>query len=455
MRIAGAVGLLGAAGVSFLMGGCASVPQDAGFGETRAAVEARTGARAVWNRGGEEDREVAEQTSALLAKDMSADDAVQLAVLNNPELQVVYEELGVAQADVVQAGLLKNPVFSASVRFPARPYHGVDAGVEEEFVDLLFLPARKKMAESEFAASKARVGGRVVALAAEVRRAYYRAAAAGEIVGIRKEAQDAADSSAELAGRLFEAGNITELARDSYRAEAGQSKLDAGDAALELAEARQELAKLMGLTMRLGEMRVAGGLAELPVKELAEEELRKRALGQRLEVIAARQEAAALLQQKDVAGTAAAISGGSVGAELVRDPDVKTTIGPAVSVAVPVFDQGQAANAKAVAQWRQAQARVRETGAEVTAEVGLAFERMSAARDRAAFDRETLFPLRQRMTQQTLQQYNGMLASPFALIEAKRAELSARVEAVQAVEAYWIARADMEKAIGGKLTEDR
>ena len=55
---------------------------------------------------------------ALLEDALMADKAVQVALLNNRELQAMYTELGVAQADLVQAGLLTNPVFDGAAFFP-------------------------------------------------------------------------------------------------------------------------------------------------------------------------------------------------------------------------------------------------------------------------------------------------------------------------------------------------
>ena len=101
-----------------LFTGCATFDHRAGFDEVSATVQARSGKRAVWNLGTELDAQVAQDVHALLQNPLTADTAVQVALLNNRELQAIYSELGVAQADLVQAGLLANPVFDGAVFFP-------------------------------------------------------------------------------------------------------------------------------------------------------------------------------------------------------------------------------------------------------------------------------------------------------------------------------------------------
>src|SRR5688572_3888633 len=88
-----------------LLGGCASVPREAGFGDVQKTLAERSALRVHWNQGTEADRAVAERIGSLLAAPLTADAAVEVAVLNNRRLQAVYEELSVAQGDLIQAGL--------------------------------------------------------------------------------------------------------------------------------------------------------------------------------------------------------------------------------------------------------------------------------------------------------------------------------------------------------------
>ncbi|HYU70553.1 MAG TPA: RND transporter, partial [Burkholderiales bacterium] len=104
------------AGVSALaliyVAGCASLSPDAGFKDVQTLSAARLEQRVRWNRSSEDDRAAAEVTQNLLVQPLDADAAVQIALLNNRGLQATYGELGIAQADVVSAGRLANPLVS-------------------------------------------------------------------------------------------------------------------------------------------------------------------------------------------------------------------------------------------------------------------------------------------------------------------------------------------------------
>jgi len=112
---------------------------------------------------------VDEQLHKLLAKPLDADDAVQVALLKNRHLQGNYEELGIAQADLVQAGLLKNPVFSGDLKFStAGGGTKVELAVVDDFLDVLYIPMRKSIAATALQGQKLRVSIAVIDLASEV-----------------------------------------------------------------------------------------------------------------------------------------------------------------------------------------------------------------------------------------------------------------------------------------------
>lgn len=154
--------------LAFMASGCAPVPREAGFDDVQTLVSARSDSRILWNHGTREDPEVSRSVDALLTGELSAEAAV------NPALQAEYEDVGVSQADLVQAGLLRNPVLFSTVRFPDRPPSGLILKFEvaQEFLDLLLLPARKRLAADEFERVKLRVAGRVLDIAPGTSRAY-------------------------------------------------------------------------------------------------------------------------------------------------------------------------------------------------------------------------------------------------------------------------------------------
>ena len=155
--------------------GCATFDHRAGFSDVSMAVEARSGKRVVWNLGTELDEQTAQEVRALLHDTLTADGAVQVALLNNRDLQALYAELGVAQADLVQAGLLRNSVFDGNVRFLVGDGSAkVDLDVALDFLGIFYLPLRKRVAAARFEEAKLQVTGAVLDFAATVQASFYR-----------------------------------------------------------------------------------------------------------------------------------------------------------------------------------------------------------------------------------------------------------------------------------------
>src|SRR5436309_14505154 len=144
------------------LAGCAHVDPNPAFRELANTVHLRTGKRVQWNRGTAQDAEAQAAVASLLRHSLTADAALQVALLSNRNLQATYEELGIAQADLVEAGLLKNPVFAFQRRFPGK---SMEMDVLKEFIDILLLPLRKRVAAAAFEAEKLHVGHEILSLA--------------------------------------------------------------------------------------------------------------------------------------------------------------------------------------------------------------------------------------------------------------------------------------------------
>jgi cobalt-zinc-cadmium efflux system outer membrane protein len=142
----------------------------------------------------------------------------------------------------------------------------------------------------------------------------------------------------------------------------------------------------------------------------------------------------------------------SIFAHFERDADGTKTLGPGVELPLPIFNQGQASVAAAQARLRQSQRRYAALAVEVRAEVRRARNRMAAARDRAEYYRLVVVPLRHQIVQQTQLQYNAMGVGVFQLLQARRDEIDAGREYVEVLTDYWVARSELQRAVGRRLT---
>src|SRR5260370_12898399 len=223
--------------------GCAHVNPNPAFQELAKTVHVRTGKRVQWNRGTAQDAEAQAAVASLLRHPLTADAAVQVALLNNRNLQATYEELGIAQADLVEAGLLRNPIFTFERRFPRQ---ALEMDLLKEFIDILLLPLRKRIAAAQFEAAKLPVVHQILNVAGEVRGAFYEHQGDQQLVDLLKTVADATERSAETALRMSEAGNIKNLELANEQASHAGAKIELAKAQSEATRSREKLNKLIG-----------------------------------------------------------------------------------------------------------------------------------------------------------------------------------------------------------------
>jgi len=441
--------LLSSLPIILFAAGCASVPRDAGFGDVHATVMARTGADLKWTRD-QAAAEIDAEVRNLLAGELTADRAVAIALLNNRELQATLEELGVAQADLLAAGLLRNPILGGEVRFPATVVRPFEITVAQPVLEIFLLPLRKRVATSAFEAAKFRVTDAVLSLESDTRAAFFRVQAAEQALASAHTLAETAETAAALAGRQQEAGNVTDLDLATERVLTEQSKLDVVQSQIELTGAREELNRDMGLESQGIDWKVAAQLPNLPATDPPLPGLEAAAVERRQDLAALRRDVEAAARALPLTRTSA-IEEAQVGAHRERDAEGGTSTGPSASVSVPIFNWGQATRRRAEARYRQATDRYQARTAQVESEVREAWGRLMATRQETELYRDALVPLSRSVVKLTQTSYNAMQVGVFQLLQAKRDEVRAERGAVDALRDYWMARARLERAIAARL----
>jgi cobalt-zinc-cadmium efflux system outer membrane protein len=437
-----------------VLGGCASMKPGLGFDDVRREVSERAGARAHWNNGSAEDKEVRDAVAAMLGRELGADEAVQIALLNNRELQATYEDLNIAQADVVRAGLLHNPVFGGEVRFATSGSGtAVALDVAQEFVGLFSMPLRKGRAEAAFEGAKVRVTRDVLDMAFEVRTSFYDYQAAEQTQEMRRTVVEATAASYELAKRLRQAGNNRDLDVSNERALHEQSRVDLAAAEAGVVAARERMNALMGLWGdQTAAWRAAVRLPPVPEEEMSAGGLERRAIESSLDLALLRGEAEIAARTAGIARPFAWLEGAEVGAAAERETEGDWTVGPSLSFPIPLFDQGQGTIGEAEARYRQAGERIMARAVEIRARVRAAHSAVLSAHDRARYYERVILPLRGQIVEQTQLQYNAMQVSAFELLQAKRDQIAAGAEYVESLRGYWNARATLDQILRGRMT---
>ena len=433
--------------------GCAQVPKEAGFNEVQGLVEERVEYRLQWNQKTEADCDVEKAIEQLLQSELSPEAAVQIALLNNRNLQAVYEDLGITQADVVEAGLLENPVLFGQARFPDKSSenNNYEFGITQNFLNILMQPARKKLSTIRFEQVKLQVADEVIQMVAEVRKAYFMVLGARQIRDLRNEIALAAGNSFELARRLHSAGNISDLELATEKAHFEQSRMELARSEATLLDEREHLTRLMGLWGSQINWRLPQQLPDIPSAEMPLEHVESMAIENRLDLAAERKAVEALAQALGITIDWRWVGQIEVGISRERETDRTWVTGPSLAIELPIFNQRQADIARLEAQLRLSQNRLSAQAIDIRSEVRSLRNRLIMQRNIIDHYRHTFLPLREQIVDLTLKNYNYMLTGAFDLIMAKQQEFEAYQKYLEAIRDYWIIRAEMQRSLGGRL----
>lgn len=433
--------------VALTLGGCASFSRDGGLDAVSAMTAERTGQDLRLPRAGDINAGQAE-LDALLERPLSADDAVRIALLGNRGLRASLGQLGVAEADLVQAGRLANPSFS----FGRMSGHGeteIERSVMFDLVGLLTMPLRRDIEARRFENAKLVAASAAVRHALDTRKAWFRAVAAGESARYAGQVHEAAQAGAELAQRMARVGNLSALDSAREQAFSAEAAAQLARARHNAAAAREQLARLMGVWGAQAGFQLPDRLPELPAKPREAANIESLAMQQRLDVRLAKLDAEATaraLGLSKATGFVNVLHAGYANASKSGEPREN---GYEIELALPLFDWGGARTAKAEALYMQAVHRTADTAINARSQVREAYSAYRTSHDLARHYRDEIVPLRKKISEETLLRYNGMLMSVFELLADTRASIGAVNAAIEAQRDFWIADADLQAAISG------
>jgi cobalt-zinc-cadmium efflux system outer membrane protein len=434
------------AGIVLLATSCASVARDAGQNDVQEAVKLRGAPAVAWNTSPQSSDD--QRVRDMLADELTADEAVAIAMVNSPRLQVTLAELGIARADLIEASTISNPVFEFEIRYPGEPFRPYEFRLAQSLIELIQLPRRRALGRAAFDAAQMRVSSEVLRFATDVRSAYFDTVAATQNVALSRVTAEAARTAAEVAVKQHAAENITDLDLENEQALYEQAKLDLARAERELLLAREALTRALGLRERNVEFTIAADFPTLPESEMTPEQLEQLAATQRLDLAIARREA-------EVAQRRVPIARLEVLEETVldfhyeREPSGEHTKGPGIEFPIPIFNTGRAARTRAEAEYLRARYTLAALEAESGSLLRAARSALAEARARVEYYRDVVVPRRQRIVELTKLEHNAMLVGVFQLLQARQNDLQARRDFIEAQREYWSARTDLDRAIQG------
>jgi cobalt-zinc-cadmium efflux system outer membrane protein len=310
---------------------------------------------------------------------------------------------------------------------------------------------RKGLGRAEFEAAKLRVTGEVLDLVGEVQEAFYDAQAAEQLLEMRRAVTDATAASLDLARRLRLAGNNRDLDVLNERALHERARLDLADAETQVVQTRERLTELMGLWGDETGWRLAQRLPELPAEDGTPEATEARAVERSIDLAILRADVEVAARSLGIARPFGGLNEAELGVAAERETDGQWSVGPSVSVPLPIFGQGGPRVAAARARLQQAGSRYYAAAVRVRSRARAAEASVLAARDRAAYSMHVMLPLQERIVAETQLQYNAMQVGAFQLLSAKRDQIEAGADYVNALRDYWQARSGLDLILAGRL----
>jgi outer membrane protein TolC len=434
------------------LAGCASFSPDSGMGVVSDVAGQVIGKDVAFMRSADDAERAGGAVRRLLSRPLTVDAAVQIALLSNKGLQAAYNELALAETDLVAQSLPPNPTFSIS-RISGNGASEVERQVVGDILALATLPFRSEIARERFRQAQLRAALETLRLAAEVRRVYFRTVAANEMVGLLTDAKSTAESTAQLAKKLGETGSLNKLDQAREQVFYAETTADLATARQEATSARERLTRLMGLWGDSLDFRLPDRLPALPRRPRTLPGIETDAVGHRIDLQIARMELTALEKALGLTQATRFVTLFDVAgiAKRTQDPE-----GPPfrergfdVQFQIPIFDGGEVRVRQAVETYNQAFNLLTEKAVNVRSEARDAYRVYRSTYDIASHYQREILPLRQIITEEMQLRFSSMQIDVFALLTEARQRLASLRAAIDAKRAFWLAQSDLQTAVNG------
>lgn len=434
---------------------CTSFSQDGGFTSVAAATQSRLNKDVYWPRSDAETAKSAAAVDHLLSRPLGPEDAVQVALLNNRDLRASFEDLKISEADLVQAGRVANPRFDFAHASADGQFDVVET-LSFNVLSLLAIPYARDVEKQRFAQTQSAVFLGVAQLAAQTREAYFDAVAAHQSLEYRSQVSAAAATGSVLAQRMRAAGNwnsIDQAHEQVFYAEATRAltRAQLADAA-----ARETLTSLLGLAdaTEPATLQLAATLPDLPagIEELPD--IERTVLQNRIDLKMMRQNVDALARRLKLVRATRFVNVLDIGPTWVKQgpSNAPHESGYAITLEVPIFDDGGARLQKSDALYVQAVERFAQAAIDARSQVRQAYAAYKASFELARQQRDVVLPLRKSVSEQNLLRYNASLISIFELLADAREQVSSVDAYITDLRDFWRAKSRLDAALLGSAT---
>jgi outer membrane protein TolC len=435
-----------------LLSGCATFSPDGGMTVVANVAEATIQKDVVSIRTEGDAQRANAAMQGLLRSGLTVDTAVQVALLNNRGLQASYNELALAEADLVGDSLPPNPTFAIS-RIAGNGALEIERQVVGDILGLATLPFRSEIARRRFQKAQLRAAEDTLRLAAEVRRSYYRAVAANELVGLLTDAKSTAESTAQLAEKLGQTGSLNKLDQAREQVFYAETTADLATLRQNATNSRERLIRLLGLWDGDAGIRLPQKLPVLPRQPLSLPRVEVDAVAHRIDLQIARIELGALARSLNLTEATRFVTMLDVAGidRKTRDPDNPPfrERGFDIQFQIPVFDGGEVRVRQATETYNQAFNLLTEKAVNVRSEARDAYRVYRSTYDIAGHYQREVLPLRKIISDEMQLRFSSMQVDVFALLTEARQRIAAFRAAIEAKRDFWLAQSELKTAVNG------
>lgn len=442
-------------GVALLLlaGGCAVPSAYDNAAVTASLLEGKVPAPLQWRRDPDADRAAREQAERLLADGLTVQEAIAVAFLTSPRLQVAFEQLEISRSELVAAVRPANPMIILGSRKPGGdlavyyPERTISVGVLQNVISLLTIPGRRAYATHNLERVRNEVAHQAAEHAAQVAEAWYRYSAAQQQLGLYERSTNVIRVAVDnLAVMVANGDGVAREVAD------GRTQLFLVEASLERArldeaDERARLEELLGISGWHDDWQLAGELPGLPAADPDAAAVEAAALARRFDLLAAQEAIEMRLRQLSTQRNFRWLNELEIG--VFRDKALGGTpfTGPTVAFELPVFDQRQAAVLEADAQLRAAVRQLEVVTLQARGQIRRNARAVASMRLQVERYERDILPNHERIAASLGSGYPGELARLNVRLEM----LAAQRELSAVLRDYWVARSAMAHAGGDWL----
>ncbi len=426
-------------------------------------------------------------TEELLNGGLSSDEAVQVALLNNPRVRSTMLSIGVSRADFVQSTLYSNPSLFLSVLFPdggGRPYFEVN--LAQNIAELWLVPARTKLAQRELDQVVLEAARASASVVLDVRRAYIRAIQSDAQIALSKDGLEIAAKLVEIAELRQQAGSGSEVDLNLARATKLQAETNLRNDTLAATEAKAELCRLLGLSFDPLRIALTESTRDSSSWDVSAEQFLEIARTERLDLqimdrtvesaeARCRLERVRFLRSLDIGFSLqleesrsrgnrdwfaetlyeSLQSGALTPPNLIPRPSdgPNAIAGPTLSMELPLLDQNQAQIAKADRLLEQAKQQRDAILIDAAQDIYVALARVRTATENVRFYRDEFIPTAERNVLLAQEGYRIGHASFLSLLEAQRAFITTLADQIAAQRDAALTEIDLERVVGRPIAK--